>query len=382
MPFLNNVYKFFCYYIFMIKKQYEKTVVEIGKLRRIINYEYENILNCNLEYEYSLNDKNKTIFDFFEKLISVDKNKKANEKFNKCTNSSIVKINNIFHEYIESLYELYDAFKREELGRVDSTTITNLQNKIDDRNKELLGIIQVMKVTNYNKYYIDKKNISQSLYEIETYLRNIVLVCVNYSNYIYRVDVQELKVISKSFLKEGDVIVEQIRDNYEGLKGRVISFFLDSPVIHVSMVYRNSKYGLYLFDAQIRKNNVDTSITVFDRYKNIDYIVLRPKLKISKKELAQIDKFVEEHISTPYSKVKTISLAGHRIKHKIFERVGLKGKRNSNMFDFSSGVFCSELISKVYQRIGINVSYNNQHSMVFPLDFVNSKDFEIVGVLK
>lgn len=366
----------------MIKKTYELALKELETFKKTFNIEYEKILECNLSRESKLKNINSYKNNFFSKIINNSKNNNIEIKFEICTKKSLSKINTSLKNYQIKCEELCNNACEKKLNKIDLSTIEELIKNINKTQEKIKNIISKIKITNHNKYYIDKKNINHLIYEIETNLRNIMLICINFSKYTYKIETEELKKIPKKKLKKGDIIVEQISKDYNQIKGKVISFFLESPIIHVMLVYKNSKYGLYVFDAETTKNKLDTKIYYFEKKNHIEYLILRPKIPLKKSQLVKLDNFIIEHISTPYSRIKTIGLATHKIKNFISEKLKINTKRNSNPFDFSKGIFCSELISKAYHSMGIEITYENNHSMAFPLDIVNSKHFEIIGILK
>ncbi|MCH8520059.1 MAG: hypothetical protein LAT82_04875 [Nanoarchaeota archaeon] len=235
----------------------------------------------------------------------------------------------------------------------------------------------------YEEYHTTKDKILKIK---DTSLKHIIHLetkLFDFFQYTYSLE-EELNSLPKISLKDvqrGDIIVEYIEKEYSHMLGRVISFFLKTPIIHVSVVYKISNRRVYIFETSTLHNIFKSKIILFEKIDNIRYIVLRAASNLSKNQLEIFDSFVDSHISTPYAPLKTTGLVYKKIVHSTQNLYYFSTPSLKNPIKSKNGLFCSELISKLYLEMGIKITKLEDSSLVSPLDIYNSKNLKKIGIL-
>ncbi len=339
----------------------------IGNDYKFSKFTFKNPFSIFFYYQFISNS---------EKRLNLSKN-----NFEKILNKYKLNLEKEYYRYLNN----YILFKNEKkqfiLSNIDEKTIHFLFEKLEKLNLDEKKYIDSLLYLDYNNYYLLRKKFTKVYFEIIDNLKDIELIIKNSHNYLNKFEITDFKKISISDLKKGDIIIEQIRNNYSDFKGKFISYFLNSPIIHVSMVYQIKNNDLYIFEANTKLNKFNSKISKFEFEDNIDYLILRYSKNISSKQLKLMDNYIEKQIAIPYSKLKTLGIIHHKLNFFLSENLKFPIKRPSNPFRFSKGNFCSELIVNTYENIGIRIVPLKNTSMVFPLDIINSKDFEIIGIL-
>lgn len=188
--------------------------------------------------------------------------------------------------------------------------------------------------------------------------------------------------ISIKDLKKGDIIVEYIEKQYSQMLGKVISFFLKTSIIHTSVVYKISKKKIFIFETSTLNGIFKSKILEFKPDKHIRYIILRANPQLNQNQCNIMDSFIDSHISTPYAPLKTTGLVYKKLVKGVKSKYYFTNPNLKNPISHKKGLFCSELVSRMYKEMGITITKIADDSLVSPYDVYNSKSLVKLGVLE
>jgi hypothetical protein len=191
----------------------------------------------------------------------------------------------------------------------------------------------------------------------------------------------EIKKISINKMETGDII---IYDEYESYKKsiamRQIKYFVKSTILHVSMFYGNENNRNLIYEASGR-NRKKSYIGDLKLERSIKYIVLRLPKNFTKKEKKLIKLLIQENVNQKFSIIKLYGIALNYVLLKIYKTWFPFITKGKNIY-FGKGIFCSQTIGEIYEKLGINISNTEDLGMLSPLDIFNSFELDIIGYIE
>ncbi|MEC8220550.1 MAG: hypothetical protein VX028_00645, partial [Nanoarchaeota archaeon] len=217
--------------------------------------------------------------------------------------------------------------------------------------------------------------------EIKKKISMITNIIFNNFYYQKNLDLKNFKKISYANIRVGDIILKRREQKENTRLSKLINIFLDSPIVHVSLVYRVSKDACYTLEVDAY-NNTCGEISKLKVKNTEDYIIMRSKKLLSKEKQEKIKLYQEEFLTRKYSILKVIGAFIQRHKERIFSNIGIFSSRKKNIFSSIEGIFCSQVAAEVYKKAGIELGLTDDTSVVSPLDILNSPQLKIVGYLE
>lgn len=280
--------------------------------------------------------------------------------------------------YKENISCLKEHISRSSLNNLDKQTCLNLHTQLIKNIQEFELFIQKYNEISVETYFNHKKIIIEQLKNSKKQIEDIELLLETNTNFMTQIEFQDVPLISNSNIKKGDIIVYQINSQIKKPANLFISKILNSKIIHASIVYSTNKNSIFIFEtSKFEKNYTTVKPFVFE--KGFEYFILRNKNSLTKQQLLELNSSIEKYTAHPYGTIKTVAILDFKIRKFISSR--LKISKGTNPFNFTKGMFCSELVCKIYDDMGIKLAFNNDSSMIFPYDLINSKKLYIAGKL-
>ncbi|MFT4244344.1 MAG: hypothetical protein ACMXYB_02715 [Candidatus Woesearchaeota archaeon] len=253
--------------------------------------------------------------------------------------------------------------------------------------KEIFGSSQNLDIffekiyEEYHTIKLEVKDLKESSFKQVIDLESSLFEFFEHSH-ISDEEIRSLPKIKLQELKKGDIIVEYIEQEYPQMLGKVISFFLKTPIIHTSVVYKISKKKVFIFETSTLNGIFKSKILEFKPDKHIRYIILRANSQLNKNQCEIMDSFIDNHISTPYAPLKTTGLVYKKLVKEVRSKYYFVNSNFKNPISHKRGLFCSELVSKMYKEMGITITKIADDSLVSPFDVYNSKVLVKIGILQ
>jgi hypothetical protein len=256
--------------------------------------------------------------------------------------------------------------------------IIQLNKKMDRLNK----IIIVELNSEINQFLIAINEVKQIISEINTVLSIQIHIILANGLYKYKVkDYSELKKLTKKELETGDII---LYDEYEAYKKNIftrqIKYFIKSTILHVAMFYGHEDNRNLIYQATGLDRKV-SFIGDFELDSGTRHIILRVKKNLSSEEKEKITILLQENINRKFSLLKLYGIALNYTLVRIYKTWFPFLTTGKNIY-FGKGIFCSQTIAEVYQKLGINISNNEDFGMVSPIDIFNSFELKTVGYIE
>ena len=265
--------------------------------------------------------------------------------------------------------------KYSELDKRINTYITYFSNVSEISNISFEKIYE-----EYHTIKLETMRLKESSFKEVIHLESSLFEFFEHSNRLDE-EIHSLPKIKLQELKKGDVLVEYIEQEYPKMLGRVISFFLKSPIIHTSIVYKTTKNHVFVFETSTLNGIFKSKILEFKPEKGIQYIISRANTDLNIEQLHSMDSFIDSHISTPYAPLKTTGLVYKKLVKGVKSKYYFTNPNLKNPISHKKGLFCSELVSRMYKEMGITITKIADDSLVSPFDVYNSKVLAKIGVL-
>lgn len=281
-----------------------------------------------------------------------------------------------------SFLEEYEHFTKElSLNKINLSTINNYFLDIDKYIFIIKKQLVFIEEFSINDYLLRKSIFNKNILEIKKKISMITNIIFNNFYYQKNLDLKNFKKISYNNIRVGDIILKRREQKENTRLSKLINIFLDSPIVHVSLVYRVSKDACYTLEVDAY-NNTCGEISKLKVKNTEDYIIMRSKKLLSKEKQEKIKLYQEEFLTRKYSILKVIGAFIQRHKERIFSNIGIFSSRKKNIFSSIEGIFCSQVAAEVYKKAGIELGLTDDTSVVSPLDILNSPQLKIVGYLK
>ncbi len=294
---------------------------------------------------------------------------------------SILNTEKSFVAFISFLEE-YEHFTKElSLNKINLATIKNYFLDIDEYIFIIKKQLVFIEEFSINDYLLRKSTFNKNILEIKKKISMITNIIFNNFYYQKNLDLKNFKKISYENIRVGDIILKRREQKENTRLSKLINIFLDSPIVHVSLVYQVSKDACYTLEVDAYNNNYG-EISKLKVKNTEDYIIMRSKKLLSKEKQEKIKLYQEEFLTRKYSILKVIGAFIQRHKERIFSNTNIFSSRKRNIFSSIDGIFCSQVAAEVYKKAGIELGLTDDTSIVSPLDILNSPQLKIVGYLE
>lgn len=349
-------------FINIFKKEGKKIVYLLNNKIQVSNSQNNHIVRA---YHYIIERETKEFYQYKKKLVY---EKKINEK------------KFILEENYQELIKTYILLKKYMLDQNDKSTsdMINSFNEISKKFDKINKIIIVDLNSELNKYFLSLNSIKNYLSEILVILSTQIQIMLSNNKFKLKIEnFSTLKKLDVNNLKVGDIILYQFNKKNINLKS--INSIINSTILYSSIVYANSD-GCLIYQNS-NKNILSSGINLFEPKKDIQYIILRPKKKLSDIDRINIQNLLKLSITTEYSLLKLYGIALHytliRIYKTIFSFIG-----NNKGKVISKGIFSSQIIARVYEALEIDLTDTQHYGIVTPSELLNSNELKIVGYIE
>ncbi len=367
--------KLYSYKSFLLKK-----IVDFER-----NFEDLETFVIYIEKELSIFDenyiKNKPIQSFLtlkdSKYLLKEERDKLLFKFKKRTFE--------VEEKLFSAFTLFEEFRvfliNQKIKKIDLRTIKSILNDTHKIFYSIFKKIFFIENISLDHYILLKEEIKKKALQLLDNISVITNLAFESLWYFNDIDIKKLKKISLAKLEEGDIILTKKKFVENSLFTKVVSKLIRSKIVHSSMVYKVGKNYLEIFES-IGDNGGKSVIHSLEFSNSSFYLILRKKKSLSNMQKKELVTLMSQNIGRKYSFIKVFSAIFTQRREILSNNPYFPYKRRSNIFKFLSGVFCSEIISELYSKIGIRLGFSKDNSMVSPLELLNSSELEIIGYIE
>lgn len=294
-----------------------------------------------------------------------------------------LKIESIFQDYktnytnIKSYVQNFSNLSRVEKNN-QRLSLIHLNKQFNKINK----IILVSTNAELNEFLESKKKLEEIILNIDNVISTILHSNFSDLHYKYQVeDYSKIKKLSERDLKTGDII---LNDDYETYKKsialRQIKYFIKSTILHVAIYYGTENKRHLIYEASGRNRKV-SYLGDFKKEKGTKNLVLRLPHSFTDKEKKIIKEIIENHVNKPFSIIKLYGIALNYTLLKLYKTWFPFITTGKNIY-FGEGIFCSQTIGEIYQKLGINISNKEDLGMLSPIDIFNSFELDIIGYIE
>lgn len=344
--------------LFTYKHKYEKSLSKLEK-RSLYTLIHSYLFLEEGRYYEELQKKK-----YFDKVIS-DKKK------------IILLLSDFFENYYQIKYVSLDLIEH----KIDKRTLNFYFKNLETLVEDLFLLYEVNEIISDTEIITKKKELLTTIKKIKMYFSLITNFITEIELNKKDLETSKLRSISYKKVRKGDIILERKSGKALTFRRKIISRGLHSQITHSVLVSHSNSSGVYIFEAS-GYNTGKNRISKLKRSEDIEYILLKPKRKLSRKQLFYFDKFIEENLGKSFSQIKLLAAAFERILARVFQDSPIPYSKKRNPLKFLRGVFCSELVAGAYREMGIEISPYEDLSLVSPIDILNSSDLEIRGVIR
>lgn len=287
----------------------------------------------------------------------------------------------LYHDYLKKFDVFMALLKTQDIRKIDRRTLDTYSLRIDELNTKVLKDITLFEDIEFNEYIIKKNNLRHTVSKLVE-LQFIVLNLVSESKYYVKdINFKKLKKLKYDEIQEGDILLLRKANSVLTSFRKLASVLLESNFIHSAIVYKKYKGDVYLFEG-LAFDDKKTLIEKMERGPKLTYLVLRPKNRLDNKQIKKLKALMEENIGIKYSHIKTLGAFFQRHKEIFFKDTLFQKNRRENPFKELPGMFCSEIVVKIYNKIGVRIGFNEDDSIISPIDILNSPELDYIGYYK
>ena len=369
----------------LIKRFSQKIDNEIFKFKHSVPLNIKSLFSSNdeLSKEYLKDSIDKELLQFQEIISLLEFELLTFETCLYSIRDNIISFNtSISNSFVRTLISSHVKKLKIAYSKLNKLIVVYIKNfnEIFD-NSQSLDISFEKIYESYHTIKLEIKILKESSFKEVIDLESSLFEFFEHSHTLEE-ELNSLPNISIKDLKKGDIIVEYIEKQYPQMLGKVISFFLKTPIIHTSVVYKISKKKVFIFETSTLNGIFKSKILEFKPDKHIRYIILRANPQLDKNQYEIMDSFIDNHISTPYAPLKTTGLVYRKLVNGVKSKYYFANPNLKNPISHKKGLFCSELVSKMYNEMGITITKIKDDSLVSPFDVYNSKSLVKLGVLE
>lgn len=300
-------------------------------------------------------------------------------------------LDNTFLIYKKKIFSFLNYSKKVDLN--DKHLNILLKNQINKSESDLIlfeKYLKHFKFIDKNHKSIYFKKIYEFINQNDENLYKLYNMIETFTNYLYDVDLNNLKRKNYFDLKSGDIVLSkksktEIKKTFEY---KLTKYLTKSNIVHANIFLnsekKNSENNYIFLDVEDIPENVSRIKKFFkgiifkkvqSTYTNDNVgIILRVKFGLSKSEKNKIVEYCNSMIGVEYGLIKALNLI---LLSKIFFPLFKKKYRNYD----SKTIFCSEFVSKAYENAKIYITNKEDNSTVTPIDILNSPELQIIGYL-
>ena len=286
----------------------------------------------------------------------------------------------LFLEYIESFLIFESKVREYSLEQLNSRVISSYFSSLRKLNEEFIFHLTSFKDFTAQEYYSKERVLlvlRKQMFSKFVYITNNVIESIQY----YReLSLKDLKKVNVKFLKVGDILVLRKKDPQLSSFRKFAKHMIRSNFIHTSLVYNIDGSNIFVFQS-LAYNDKKTEISLLEIKKGYEYIVMRPQKPLSKSQIQKIKKLEIEALDIKYNYLKVLQAFFWRNLEHLLRKFSFWKKRPFNYSRKSRKVFCSEVVSLIYEKIGLDLGLSEDKSQVSPTDILNSSELKILGYL-
>jgi len=324
--------------------------------------------------------KKPTLLDFLLLREQQYLKKALSRRLLKKMNLIVSDLQELHLNYIRSLEQYKVHLYNLPLSRLDKKTIREEFSMLDIRNKAIMQSLNTGSIPDFNSYVLAKKRIAKIVLSQIELLYSVLNLVSEDLFYLKDVDTSNMKQLKLDQLEEGDILLLKKPEAHLKSFRKIASKIMDSKFIHSAIVYKKDKDIIYLFQG-LAFNEKKTLIAPIEIVKGYEYIIMRPKKKLNKEKLAKLKELEEENMNLKYSYAKVFAGFFERHLEKFLEDTEIT-TRKRNPLNMLSGVFCSEVVARIYAQVGVTFGFSHDNAMVGPLDILNAPELEQIGYIK
>ncbi len=331
------------------------------------------------EEYYSLRSKNEnkiiSALLFHEHNYSLDQfRKKVEKKIQK----KLLDLFKIFEDFYSN-YSIYKLSLEDEKYLINKITIKKRLGVIEREFNNVLENLIIIFKFDYNEYRLRFSFISYSLNQIISNLEIIENLHNQNTLEVPKINYSKLKKLNIKDIKIGDIILVEKESRSLTLYRKLLGKMLNSNIIHSAIVYDIIGEDIFLFEANAY-NSKEVSIDKLEFKKNYKYIIMRPSYNLNKLTKKKVQNLCDSYLGEKFSNLKLVVGSLERLREYILKYLPLL--RKSNPSKSLNGTFCSEIVVRVYSKLGFNLGINEDSSIASPVDIFKSKSLNLIGYFK
>jgi signal peptidase I len=265
---------------------------------------------------------------------------------------------------------------------MQKNSIVKIINETDKQIGSLLHIVSVDVNSEVNDFLRLKMEVS----EICKFVSEKISICLHmiYSDqdFVRKLDYSKISKITEEKMLPGDII---LFDEYKYYKNsyprRRIVHYIGSTILHSAIFLKTDAHKNHLLFQAGGDNRMKSYIGTFNRDSGIRYIILRSRKKMSKENHNKMMSIISSNINRKFSILKLYGIALNYGLADFYSNWFPKITHGRNILA-TKGIVCSELISLIYRRYGLNIGNYTDSAMVSPVDILNSFELDVVGYME
>jgi hypothetical protein len=304
---------------------------------------------------------------------------KFEDKVNECKFS----IEKKYVELVASHTKLkYFIDKHKVSNSMQKNSINKIIKQTEKQIGSLLHIISVDVNSEVNDFLKLKDEVVKICASVSE--KNSICLHMIYSDaeFIRKLDYNKIDKITEKKMQPGDII---LFDEYKYYKStyprRTIVRYTGSTILH-SAIYLKTDYhkNHFLFQAG-GDNRMKSYIGVFNKDPGIRYIILRNRKSLSIINKNKMKDIIYSNVDRNFSILKLYGIVLNYGFARFYSNWFPKITQGKNILS-TKGIVCSELITIIYRKFGINIGNYIDSAMISPVDILNSFELDIVGYME